>query len=615
MKGRNVKVLVGAFALALLVLLLRCSTDERSFGVQAATASVEISPMTPSLNVGGTMQLTAVVRDASGNSLTGKIVTWTSEDTTRVQVSAGGLLSGRAAGSTGVLATSEGKSNRVVVTVLPVGGPGGPGGPGQTTGLDLAVLSYLGGSDRDMLRDIATDPQGNVYIVGGTASPDFPVTANALDNTFANNSSGFEDAFIGKMTPSGQVLWMTYLGSTGFERVYAVEVDAQGYVYVAGRAGPNLPVTPGVFQPTFSGGPGGATYGPQDGFVCKIRPDGGAIVFCSYFGDTDGLAIRDIDIDAAGDIYVIGGTRVGTFPASWFVNGFQKQYRAGEDVVVAKIAGDGSRIIWATYIGGSDDDIATGSVRVDPSGNLIVFFGTRSPDLPTPGGFDHTFGGVADGYLAKISADGSRLLWATYLGGSENEISETHALALDRTTGDVFVAAGTKSTDYPVTPGAVQATFGGMGTSRATGVPGNYPGDMIISRVSADGSRLVASTYLGGNGGDGAEGISLDPAGNVVVSGTTYSGNFPVTANIPQAGAGTRGDMALVKLSPDLSKIIFSVRFGGTQEDWGRAVHVDALGNVYMGGELQSADMPTMNPLQSNARAGGDASFVKLIAK
>ena len=611
MSGRNLKVIAAVFALTMVGFLLRCSSDQRTTGlppIETPVAAIDVSPTNPTVMVGGTMQLTAVARDGAGNSLSGKPITWTSEDSTRVTVSASGMLTGKNAGSTGVVATSEGKSTRIVVNVVT------QVPPGTTTGLDLVMLSYLGGSGRDMIRDIGTDPQGNVYIAGSTTSPNFPVTANAVDNTFATNSSDYADAFIGKLSPAGQVTWMTFLGSTGFERVYALELDAQGFMYIAGRAGPGLPVTPGVFQPTFAGGPGGDTYGPQDGFVCKLRTDTGAIVFCSYFGDTDGLAIRDIDIDAAGDIFVLGGTRVGTFPSSWFVNGFQKQYKAAEDVVVAKIAGNGSRIIWATYIGGSDDDIATGTVRVDANGNPVVYFGTRSPDLPTPGGFDHTFSGTADGYLAKIAADGSRLIWGTYIGGSGNEISETHALAIDKSTGDVIVAAGTTSTDYPTTAGAYQTSFGGRASSPATGAPGNYPGDMIISRVSGDGSRLIASTYLGGSAGDGAEGIWLDPTGNIVVSGTTYSANFPVTANIAQAGNGNRGDMALVKMSPDLSRLIFGVRFGGSQEDWGRAVHVDAAGNVYLGGEMQSTDMPTLNPLQG-ARSGVDAGFAKLIPR
>jgi hypothetical protein len=129
-----------------------------------------------------------------------------------------------------------------------------------------------------------------------------------------------------------------------------------------------------------------------------------------------------IDIDAAGDIFVLGGTRVGTFPSSWFVNGFQKQYKAAEDVVVAKIAGNGSRIIWATYIGGSSIDYAH-AVAVDPLGNPVVTGYTLSPDFPfTAGAYDTTSAGY-DAYAVKFDAAGA-LLWGTYLGGRSTEFGQ-----------------------------------------------------------------------------------------------------------------------------------------------------------------------------------------------
>jgi hypothetical protein len=607
MSRRNGGLLAAALALVVVAALLRCSAEQNTTGLPAGPVeTVEISPANPSVAVGGTMQLIAIARDANGNALSGKALTWRSEDSTRVAVTPNGMLTGRTVGSTGVIATAEGKSARVVVTVSAQGT--------ASTTLDLVLLSYLGGSGRDLMRDIATDPQGNVYVAGSTASPNFPVTANAFDNTFGANSNDYQDAFVGKFSPSGQVLWMSFLGGPGFDRIYALEVDAQGFVYVAGRAGPGLPVTPGAIQTNFVGGPDVGAYGPQDGFVCKIRPDGSAIVFCTYLGDSDNLPLRDIDIDAAGNIYVIGGAEAGNMPASWFVNGFQKQKAAGQDVIVAKMSGDGTRIIWATYVGGAGEDVHTGSLRVAPNGDVVVFFSTRSPDLPTPGGFDHTISGAGDAFVGRIANDGSRLIWGTYLGGSGSELSETHALAVD-TNGDVITIAGSTSPDYPTTPGVVQPTFGGLASNRNGGSGTNYPGDMVVSRISADGSRLLASTYIGGSDGDGAEGVWLDPSGNIVVSGTTYSANFPVSGNVPQAGNGTRGDMALVKLSPDLTKLLFSVRLGGSLEDWGRATHVDRLGNVYLGGEIQSTDMPTLNPLQSTARGNFDASFAKFLPK
>jgi hypothetical protein len=566
--------------------------------------SVEVSPSQASVTIGGSLQLSAVPRDSAGNALAGKQISWSTSDPARATVNGQGLVSGLTAGPVTITATVEGKTGNATVTVL---------SPGQSlTGLQLVMLSYLGGSGREAIRDIAADAAGNVFFAGSTESSNFPVT-NAFDGSFAANSSGFHDAFVGRLSPSGQLVWLSYLGSSGFERIYALELAPDGSVVVAGRAGPGFPVTAGAFQTTFGGGLGGATYGDQDGFVCKLRANGTGIVFCSYFGDTDGLAIRDVDVDAAGDIYVLGGTRAGTFPSTWFTQGFQKQKNGGEDVVVAKIRGDGSRVIWATYVGGSSDDIATGTVRVAGNGEVYAFFGTRSSDLPTPGGFDNSLNGASDFYLAKIAADGSRLVWATYLGGSGAEISETHAMELDPRNGEVVVAAGTQSPDFPTTTGVIQRTFGGNGSSGATGAQTNYNGDAFITRIAPDAPRIIASTYIGGSGGDGAEGVNLDAAGNIYLSGTTYSSNFPTTASIPQAGTGLRGDAFAVKVSPDLRTLIYSVRLGGSREDWGRASFVDSNGAFYLGGEIESTDMPTLNALQPQARGNWDAVFAKFI--
>lgn len=590
---------------ASLVLICGCGDSAPTLVTTGGpTDTVEITPPQTSVTAGSSVQLTAVPRDSAGNALSRQI-TWSSSDMSRATVTPQGLVSGVAAGPVTITATAEGKSGTASVNVLPAGQ--------NASGLQLVLLSYLGGSGREAIRDIATDAAGNVYIAGSTASPNFPVTSNAFDRTFGNPGSDFHDAFVGRITPSGQLSWLSYLGSSGFDRIYALEVAPDGNLVVAGRAGPGFPVTQGAFQTTFGGGVGSATYGDQDGFVCKLRSDGTGIIFCSYFGDTDGLAIRDVDVDAAGDIYVLAGTRAGTFPSSWFTQGFQKQKKGGEDVVIAKIKGDGSRVIWATYLGGSDDDIATGTVRVATSGEVYAFFTTRSPDMPTPGGFDNTLAGVSDFYVGKIAADGSRLIWGTYLGGSGNEVTETHAMEIDPRNGELVIAAGTSSPDFPTTTGVFQTSFGGTGSSPSTGVGSNYNGDAFVARISPDSPRLLASTYIGGNEGDGAEGVNIDAAGYIYASGTTYSPNFPTTSSIPQAGSGQRGDMFAIKIAPDLRSLVYSIRLGGSREDWGRASFVDRNGTFYLGGEIDSTDMPTLNALQPNPGSNVDAAFAKFI--
>ena len=213
---------------------------------------------------------------------------------------------------------------------------------GRRSTSTLVFSTYIGGSQEDLIRDVTTDASGNIYITGGTASPDFPTTAGAFQTTHG----GSMDVFVAKLTPNGQLLWSTRIGGPNYDRAYGLEVDNQGYVYVAGRAGPGFPTTANAFQPTYQGFYTGAAYGDQNAFVCKLMPDGASLVFCSYIGPWQ--LVRDIDMDGSGDIYVAGSDdtarQTSIPPATWFANAFQQMSRGASDLVVAKIATNGSRV-------------------------------------------------------------------------------------------------------------------------------------------------------------------------------------------------------------------------------------------------------------------------------
>jgi len=595
-------------ASALLALALGCTeqnqavTDPGRINAASVAGTIKVSPLTASIAVGQTIRFTAT-KDSAGLTVPVR-VTWLVKDAAIAKVDTSGLVTGLSAGSTLVGAkTTDGITAATLTVTAPTGGS-------TSRSLLLTLATYLGGSGADMARDVATDAQGNVYLGGSTASPNFPVTLNAFDRTFNSGGTPYHDAFLMKVSPTGQRLWSTFLGGPGFDRIYALEVDAQGFVYVAGRAGAGFPVTTGAFQRIFVGGPAGSTYGEQDGFVCKFRGDG-TRVWCSYFGDTGPLAIRDIAVDAQGNVYVGSATAHRTFPATWFATAFQKSVRGGHDLVIAKISSDGARVLWATYLGGSRDEVTTPTIRVDAAQNVYVFSGTASGDIPKPGGFDATLGGPSDGYVAKIASDGTRLIWGTYLGGSGRELNETHSMALDPATGDVIIAAGTTSSDFPTTAGALQPRFGGLANDAATGLGSNYPGDAFVARIAANGTRLVASTYLGGADGDGAEGVWVDGSGAIYVSGTTYSTDFVVTATSSRTIG--RADVFVEKLVGNLTGRIYAARLGGGSQDVGRACYVDGNGIVYAVGEVGSTDVRTLNAFQPQYGGALDGFLFKFV--
>jgi hypothetical protein len=579
-------------SIGILLLSIGCGSNTPTGGGGGPIKTLVVNPSAPAVPVGGHQQLAVIAKDASGTVVTSPVLTWNSSNSSVVGVSSTGLLTGVAQGSATVSVASQGVADSA--TVLVSGAP--------LPGLALAFSTYLGGSVETSIRNVVTDASGNIYLAGGTSSPNFPTTAGAYQRTFG----GIHDIIVAKLTPAGEVIWSTLIGGPNYDRAYSIAVDPQGNVYVAGRAGAGLPGTSGSFQPNFGGGSPQNSYGPQDGFVCKLSPDGSTLMWCSYFGTKDDRVIRDIVLDAQNNIFVAAAVDSATFPAAWFTHSYQKTWAGGSDDIVAKISNDGSQVIWASYIGGSANESGEPSIKVDASGSPVVLFITNSTDIPTPNGFDHTLSGTHDAYIAKFSSDGSALLYGTYLGGSGVESTETHELALD-SQGNAIVASGTTSTDFPTTPGAYQRTYGGSG-GPGTGKNTNYAGDAFVTKIAANGSQILASTYVGGVYGEQAEGVGVDTAGNVYITGATYSVNFPLSAHRFQATPGGHADGFLVKVSADLSQVLYSTYIGGSADDLGRDLAVDPFGNVIVGGMTYSNNWPTLVPFQ--AAPGGSISGV-----
>jgi hypothetical protein len=297
--------------------------------------------------------------------------------------------------------------------------------------------TYLGGNSWDIVRDVVYDSNNNLIIVGGTTSSNFPTSGGSVEHDFG----GLEDVFVVKLNASGAVVWSTYVGGPELDRAYAVEVDSNDNVVVAGRAGANFPVTAGVVQGAadFKGGVTNSVYPtPQDGFVAKLNGTNGALMWATFFGaanDQPSAIVRDIAVDPANDfIYLAASTdNGGTYPPTILnalQNGEYSSQFGGIDVVIAKLSSDGTRMPWASYVGGTAFEGPTPSIRVDSQGNAVVLTSTRSIDAPTTqGAYDRTHhgGGSFDFYVAKFDPAGA-LIWSTFFGGAGFELIETHNL-------------------------------------------------------------------------------------------------------------------------------------------------------------------------------------------
>lgn len=288
---------------------------------------------------------------------------------------------------------------------------------------------------------------------------------------------------------------------------------------------------------------------------------------------------------------------------------------------------------YSTYLSGADPSFEEASVTinaiaVDSAGNAYVTGQTTSTDFPTtPGAFDTTCGtdghcgGLplpqdlitlappSDAFVTKFNADGSGLVYSTYLGGSLWDTAS--AIALD-SAGNAYIVGSTNSPDFPTTSGALQRACGGDGTCNRTS-QGYTSYDAFLAKLSADGSSLVYSTFLGGSSDDHGAGVALDSAGNAYIAGFTSSQNFPTTSgafqrqfNSATCEASGRGCSYgfVAKVNPSATSLVYSTLLGGGSEMMA-GIAVDAAGDAYVTGQTQSSSFPTTSGAFQPSFGGG----------
>ena len=240
-----------------------------------------------------------------------------------------------------------------------------------------------------------------------------------------------------KLSPDGsQLVYSSYLGGTEPDQGVGVAVDGSGAAYLSGYTGsPDFP-TANALQPSKAGG--------KDGFVAKINPEGSALLYSTYLGGNGHEYWVYLDVDEQGSAYVTGRTAAADFPT---VNALQEALAGGWDAFVAKLAPDGLTLLYSTYLGGSGDDWGEG-IAVDGAGSAHVTGRTASSDFPLEAPLQAAYGGGAnDAYVARLTGDGSGLLFGSYLGGSGEDVG--YSIAVDGANG-AYVAGGTDSRDFPL---------------------------------------------------------------------------------------------------------------------------------------------------------------------
>ncbi len=439
----------------------------------------------------------------------------------------------------------------------------------KSDGSGLAYSTFLGGNLADACQAIAVDSQGNAYVAGPTSSANFP-TKNALQPALA----GGQDIFVTKLSPDGaSLVYSTYLGGGGLDTIAAIALDSSNNVVLAGTTkSADFPVV-NALEPTLTG-----TAGNSDAFVAKLKADGSALIFSTYFGGSGVDGATGVAVSSTGNIWVAGGTGSTDFPV---VNAIQSTFGGGGvsnvspgDAFLAEFAPNGSSLLFSTYWGGSGQEQAT-SVSLDTSDNVFLVGITSSPNFPTHNALQPQLAsaGGFNSFVTKFAADASSTLFSTYFGGTGTE--QVFGSATDA-SGNIFIAGSTSSTNLPVMDPIQSSNLGGAA-------------DGFISQISANGSSLLFSTYMGGSGTDSFNRVAIDISG-VYVVGSTGSSDFPTMGTLVNTFGGAT-DGVIVRLAgfapaPDLalSKTHIGNLMAGT--DGSYTLTVSNVGNG-----------PTANPI------------------
>jgi hypothetical protein len=447
---------------------------------------------------------------------------------------------------------------------------------------DLVFSTFLGNVGDQMGYDIAIDSNGYSYITGCTDSAYIPTTSGALDETF---NGGENDAFLVKLSPNGSnIIYGTFIGGDGkdcfadygtadfpdYNTNNNIAIDANGIVYITGYTNStNFPKTTGAFAETNAGG-------ASDAFVVKISADGSSLVYGTYLGGTGEDRGTGIAIDANGNAYITGSTSSTDFPTT--TGAFAETNAGGaSDVFAFKLSADGTTKLYSTYLGGDGKDSGNG-IAVDAAGSAFITGTTDSVGLPfSAGAFDTYGGGLSDALIVKLSADGTNLVYGSYLGGAGED--RGNDLAID-TTGAAFVTGDTSSPNFPTTPGAFQTIYsGGSLVSKP---------DAFIVKFNDTGTSQVFSTYIGGNDVDYAYSISVNTNGEPFIAGHTHSNNLPATSWGYDTSYNGNGDIYIIKLNSSGSSVEYGSYIGGNGEDSGNAITLSVNGNLFLTGNANS---------------------------
>ncbi len=249
-------------------------------------------------------------------------------------------------------------------------------------------------------------------------------------------------------------------------------------------------------------------------------------------------------------------------------------------------------LLFSTLLGASGSDYGIG-LNLDDEGNLYIVGDTDSPDFATPGAYCVTYNNFTDAFVAKLRPSNPNPVFVTYIGGEGGDYSRAVEIGSD---GSIYLSGHTFAEDFPI-----------KGPAISTELDGGQ--DCYLAKLSNDGSDLLYSSYFGGNESDGTRNIHLNSAGEVYLTGITYSGTLPTTQDAYARRLARKPDAFAVKLDSSLSRIVYCTYIGGTSYESMVCSCIDSAGNAYIAGRTRSDDFPVSPGAFSVVKKGNEYAY------
>ncbi len=399
----------------------------------------------------------------------------------------------------------------------------------SSDGSNVVWSSFLGGEAYEIAFGLLDDGAAGVIVGGYTSSPRYPTTPGAFDESH----NGAFDCFVTKLDAAGgSLVWSTLLGGWNEDRIYDIARGSSGEILLtAWTQSSDFPTTPGAYDRAYDGN--------GDGYIAALASDGRSLLWSTFLGGSLLERIYGIAVDSDGSPVVAGWTHSSLFPTT--PGAFDTTYNGAGDGFVAKLDSTGSDLIWASFLGGGDEDKCL-DVVLDADGNAILVGATGSADFPaTPNSFDSSYNGNGDGFVAMLHSQGTALISGGFLGGGGWDTA--NALTSSPDAPAIALTGDTESADFPVSQDSFDESWNGQIDAFATRImvpaPSDVPQSDSIARPFAPILSIAPNPF------SSTVVISMDATASSLASPTIHDLGGRTVRALSETTARSRGSARL----------------------------------------------------------------------